>query len=149
MKIFKNVIALVLFTMTLTGAFAQSGETKKLLINKWVIDKEAMKPIAEVMLATNPQYATQDAAGKEATINMALDQLSGVKREYLNDGTYKGTNPGGSNIIGKWALSPDEKELIIKAENKPEQKVKVAAISKTKFHLIAEGNRDLFLKTED
>lgn len=149
MKTIKNIITVVLFTLTLTGAFAQSGETKKLLVNKWVVDKEAMRPVVAIMLATNPQYSAQDAAGKESIINMALDQASVIKREYLTDGTFTATNPDGSNVTGKWSLSTDEKELTTKTEDKPERKAKVVAVSKTKLHLISEGNRELFLKAEN
>ena len=149
MKTIKNVIVLALFTLTLTGAFAQSGETKNLLINKWVIDKEAMKPIITIMLASSPQAAALDAAGKEANINAILDQISGVKLEYRKDGTFTGSNPDGSNTTGNWALSANEKELTTKAGDKPEKKYTIGAVSKTILHLVGEGNREIFLKAEN
>jgi hypothetical protein len=150
MKTIKNVIVLAILTLTLTGAFAQSGETKNLLINKWIIDKEAMKPIIGIMLATNPQFSTLDAAGKEGFLNTIVDQqLSGIKLEYRKDGTFTGSNPDGSNTTGNWTLSTNEKELTTKAGDKPEKKYNIVAVSKTKLHLMGEGNREIFLKTEN
>jgi|GEM_PF-7117455 len=152
MKTIKNVMVLLVFIFTLTGIYGQSGETKDLLINKWVIDKDAMKPVIEKVLAKNPQYLMQDEVSKKQSVNTVIDQqLSGIKIEYKKDRTYTKSDPNDSNTTGNWTLDTNGRELTTKSGDKPEKKYTIVNISKTKLHLnlIGKENSDLFLKVEN
>ncbi|HEU4497133.1 MAG TPA: hypothetical protein VFR70_08795 [Flavobacterium sp.] len=126
----------------------QSGETQKLLANKWIIDTEAMKPSIAAIVATHPQTASLDAAAKEEYTNNILGEMSGFGFELSSNGNFAGAGSEG-NVAGKWKLSADSKELTTQTEGKPERKFIIAAVSKTKLHLIGEDSRDMFLKTEN
>lgn len=147
MKSIKNWATLFIVAFTITTSFAQLGESKKLIVNKWVIDKEAMKPIVMTMLATNPQFTSLDEAGKLSNLNMILEQLSSLKVEYKADGIMLRNDPTGS-VSGTWALSDDGKELITKAEGKPDKKYSLLELTKTKLNLMSSDGRNLILKTE-
>lgn len=143
-KIYATFI-LVAFAMAISSA--QSGETKKLIQNKWVADVEAMKPIIITMLGINPQFAGMDEETKASRVAMALQTMSALKIEYKTDGVMNKTDAGG-NSIGTWALSADGKELTIKSDGKSENKYTVIEISKTKLHLLSANGKKLFLKAE-
>ena len=142
-QIIKNSILVLLFTLILTGVSAQSNETKKIIINKWIIDKEAM----EKVLVDNPQIAGLDEVNKQIIITRSLQKISSMTKEFKEDGTCISISSKGTTI-GKWSLSSDGKELIIKSTDKPEKKFTVVSVSKTKLHLIIEGY-DLFMISEN
>lgn len=116
MRIIKNVIGLILVIM-LTGACAESSDTKVLLINKWVIDREAMRPILKAKPETDHKSAMAGAAFKEANVSEMLDDMLRFKIEFKQDGTFIASHTN-SNITGKWSLRKNEKELIFKPKDK-------------------------------
>jgi hypothetical protein len=147
MKTIRNIATLLLVAFAITTSSAQSNDSKKLIVNKWVIDKEAMKPIIMTMLSTNPQFAGMDEATRASTLTMALEQISSLKVEYKADGTMLRNDPTGS-VAGNWSLSEDGKELTTKAEGKPDKKYTLLEISKTKLNLMSAEGRNIILKTE-
>lgn len=147
MKTFKNLATLLLVVFTMTASFAQTSESKKLIVNKWVIDKEAMKPVLMVMLGGNPQFAALDEASKASTLNMVLEQVASVKVEYKADGSMERTDSTGTGT-GTWTLSADGKELTSKSEGKPDKKYTLLEISKTKLNMMSSDGKNIILKTE-
>ena len=147
MKTIKNLATLLLVVFTITSSFAQTNDSKKAIVNKWVIDKEAMKPIISIMLATNPQFAALDEASKASTLNMVMEQVSALKVEYKADGVMLRTDPTG-DVAGTWSLSDDGKELTTKSEGKPDKKYSVLALTTTKLSLMSPDGKNIILKTE-
>lgn len=147
MKLIKNLATLLLVVFSISTASAQSTDAKKLIVNKWVIDKEAMKPIIMAMMATNPQFMGMDEAGRASTIEMVMEQASKLKVEYKADGTLSRTDSTGDGV-GTWTLSADGKELTTKSEGKPEKKFTILEISKTKLNVMSSDGRNVILKTE-
>lgn len=147
MRLIKNLATVLLVVFSITASSAQSGEAKKLIVNKWVIDKEAMKPIISIMLATNPQFAGLDEASKASTLNMVLEQVAALKVEYKADGSMQRTDPTG-DVTGSWSLSDDGKELTTKATGKPDKKYTLLEITKTKLNLMSLDGKNIILKTE-
>lgn len=147
MKLIKNVATLLLVVFSISVASAQSTEAKKLIVNKWVIDKEAMKPIITAMLATNPQFMGLDEASRASTLDMVLGQVSNVKIEYKADGTMLRTDSTGDGT-GTWTLSADGKELTTKSEGKPEKKFTLLEVTKTKLNMMSSDGKNVILKTE-
>jgi hypothetical protein len=145
MKTIKNLATLLLVVFSISMSTAQSTDSNKLIVNKWVIDKEAMKPIIAMMLATNPQFAGLDEATKSSTLDMALEQASSLKVEYKADGTMLRTDPTGETA-GTWSLSADSKELTTKAEGKPDKKYTVLVLSKTSLSMMSADGRNIILK---
>ena len=147
MKLIKNLATLLLVVFSITVASAQSNDAKKLIVNKWVIDQEAMKPVIMTMLATNPQFAGLDEASKASTLAMVMGQVSSVKIEYKADGTMLRTDSSGDGA-GTWTLSADGKELTTKSEGKPEKKFTILELAKTKLSIVAPDGKNVILKTE-
>nr|WP_294939004.1 hypothetical protein [uncultured Flavobacterium sp.] len=147
MKTFKNLATFFLVAFAITIASAQSGEAKKLIVNKWVVDQAAMKPMIMTMLATNPQFAGLDEATKTSTMAMVMEQIASLKVEYKADGAMNRTDPSGS-VNGTWSLSADGKELTTKAEGTPDKKYTLVEISKTKLSLMSADGRNIILKPE-
>lgn len=148
MKTFRNLATFLLVAFAITLSSAQSGDAKKLIVNKWVVDVEAMKPVIMTMMATNPQFAGLDEATKASTLTMVLQQISSMKVEYKTDGVMQRTDPSG-NINGTWALSADGKELVTKAEGTPDKKYTLVEVTKTKLNMLSSDGRNIILKTEN
>lgn len=147
MKTFRNWATFLLVAFAISISSAQSGDAKKLIVNKWVVDVEAMKPVIMTMLGTNPQFSGMDEATKTSTLAMVLQQISSLKVEYKPDGAMHRTDPSGS-VTGTWSLSADGKELVTKAEGTPDKKYTVMEISKTKLSMLSSDGRNIILKTE-
>lgn len=145
MKTIKSIATLLLVVFSISMSTAQSNESKKLIVNKWVIDKEAMKPIITMAMATNPQFASLDEAAKLNVFNMTFEQISKLKVEYKADGVMLRTDPTG-DISGTWSLSDDGKELTTKAEGKPDKKYSVVELSKTRLSMMSVDGRNIILK---
>lgn len=148
MKTLKSLATFLLVAFSISLASAQSGDAKKLIVNKWVIDQEAMKPLIMTMLATNPQFASMDDATKTSTMGMVMQQISSMKVEYKADGAMLRTDPSGGNVAGTWALSADGKELTTKAEGKPDSKYKILELTKTKLNFTTADGKNIILKSE-
>lgn len=147
MKQIKNLVALFLVAFTFATASAQNADSKKLIVNKWVIDQEAMKPVLKAMLATNPQFLALDEATKESTMTMAMQQLATMKVEYKADGTLQRKDPNGE-ATGNWILSDDGKEFTNKVEGKADKKYTILELTKTKLSILSSDGRNLILKAE-
>ena len=147
MKLIQKLAMVFFVAFAFATATAQTGESKKLIVNKWLIDKEAMKPVIKTMLATNPQFMGLDEATKESTLGMVLEQISGLRVEYKSDGSMLRNDVNGE-VAGTWALSADGKELTTKSEGKPDKKYTLLEISKTKLNLMSSDGKNIILKTE-
>lgn len=147
MKLIQKLAAVFLFAFAFNTATAQMAESKNLIVNKWFIDKEAMKPVIKTLLATNPQFIGADEATRESTLTMVLEQLSGIRVEYKSDGSMLRNDVNGE-VTGTWSLSTDGKELTTKAEGKPDKKYTLLEITKTKLNLMSSDGKNIILKTE-
>lgn len=147
MKLIQKLTAVLFIAFAFSTASAQTGDSKSLIVNKWFIDKDAMKPVIKAMLATNPQFIGLDEATKESTLGMVMEQISGLRVEYKNDGTMLRNDVNGE-VPGTWSLSADGKELTTKSEGKPDKKYTLLEISKTKLNLMSSDGKNIILKTE-
>jgi len=147
MKLIKHIATVLLLTFSFSTISAQNADSKALIVNKWVIDKEAMKPVVLAAYALNPQFMAMDEAGKAAAISMTMDQLDKLKVEYKIDGVMLRNDPTGF-VTGKWSLSEDGKVLTTKAEGKPDKVYNILEISKNKIDMMSTEGRNIILKTE-
>ena len=147
MKLLKNLATVFLVAFTFATASAQTAESKKLIVNKWVMDLEAMKPVVMTLLATNPQFLALDEATKATATEQTMAQLATLKVEYKADGVMLRNDPTGA-VTGTWSVSEDGKELTTKTEGKPDKKYKIQEISKTKLNMMSADGRNLILKPE-
>ncbi|HKX86009.1 MAG TPA: hypothetical protein VJL37_05020 [Flavobacterium sp.] len=147
MKLIQKLAAVLFIAFAFSTASAQTGDSKNLIVNKWFIDKDAMKPVIKTMLATNPQFMGLDEATKESTLGMVMEQISGLRVEYKTDGTML-RNDANGEVPGTWSLSADGKELTTKSEGKPDKKYTLLEITKTKLNLMSSDGKNIILKTE-
>ena len=147
MKLFQKLATVLFVAFAISTSSAQTGESKKLIVNKWFIDKEAMQPVIKTMLATNPQFINLDEATKESTLVMVMEQLANMRVEYKSDGSMLRNDPNGE-VAGTWSLSEDGKELTTKSEGKPDKKYTLLEITKTKLNMMSSDGRNIILKTQ-
>jgi Lipocalin-like domain len=139
----KTLFLLVILLQSFIGS-SQNSFDKKLIIKKWKIDLEAMKPVVEKMLSENEQMSTLDELNKKVAVTTALNQISAMAIEYKSDGVLLNTTSKG-DTTGTWKWDGDSNTILTKTNDKPEKKFTVITLSEKKLHLKTAENKDLHL----
>lgn len=124
--------------------FLAYSQTGSLISNKWVIDVEAMEPVIEARLNSNPSFGNLSESEKKIAIQTTLNQIAKSNVEYKADGTYL-SETSSKKKTGKWRLDKETNTLYVNVEEK-EMIYKIVSISKNELKLENNDGVKLYFK---
>lgn len=142
----KKTITLFIMVLLTTGAvFAQSGKTQ-MLSKKWVINKQAMKPIITKLLLASPQMADFTKEMQEITIKNAVDKIGNLKMDIRPTGSIMVQNDTGKDL-GTWKFNSDQTKLYTSSsDGKTNEQFIIETLSTEKLILVGDGNVKLIFR---
>lgn len=140
----KIIIIICCALVSLLKLNAQEIDTK-LLIKKWKVDVELMRPVIAQMLSERPDMTGLNEINKKVAIQTALDQIAFNTIEYKQDGTRESVTSKGKTTE-KWKYNEVTNTIIVETEKNKEKIFNIIKLEADKLHLRTEDNKDLFLK---
>lgn len=138
----KTIMLLMLVFLTTGAVFAQSSKTKQ-ISKKWVINKEAMRPIITKLLMTSPKMGEFNKEMREITIENAVSMISRLKMDIRTTGAIVVQNDVGKDM-GTWKFSSDETKMYTQSsDGKTKEQFLVETLTNSKLVLV--GPKDVKL----
>ncbi|XLS29314.1 hypothetical protein ACJD0Z_00500 [Flavobacteriaceae bacterium M23B6Z8] len=141
----KNMMNICIVLLLFTGSlFAQTDNTA-LISKKWVINKEAMRPVIADLLSTDPETAGLKGAAKESAISEGLERISKMRIEMQADGSAVMASARGEDK-GTWRFANNETVLYTKRDGGKENKFTIKSLTENELVIVSVNKVKLILK---
>ncbi len=137
----------MLVFLTSGALFAQSNKTK-LISKKWIVNKEAMRPVITKMILDDPTVAELDNDMKLQTVKNAIHIISKLRIELSTQGTIITRSTKGVDT-GTWKFSRDETKLYTQSsDGKIKEQFIVQTLNNSKLVLATPNNVQLIFRRQ-
>jgi hypothetical protein len=141
----KIIMLLMLLFLTTSTVFGQTSRDQQ-LCKKWIIDKEAMKPVIIELLMASPQMAEFDKEMKKITIDNAVNTLARLKMHIQPNGKMLVQNDAGKDM-GIWRFNADKTELYTQSsDGKTKENFLVETLTTDRLVLVGKKNVKLIFR---